>query len=173
MLKALKKDPATAAIRVMMLTSLSQKNAKQFEKDGASFFFEKSDSMLAKGPDSLFAAVDRMLKKINSGMSATVSFADTMPLWEHLSSPELAIPWNLSLPSSTVKNRPPFHSRSRSTRAIQQQRFRVGNYAKGESSLEDLMIAKPWPITTTLVEPGHRSPANHAFSKLPCPLLTC
>ena len=66
-LKALKKDPATAAIPVMMLTGLSQKNAKQFEKDGASFFFEKSDSMLGKGPDSLFAAVDRMLKKINSG----------------------------------------------------------------------------------------------------------
>ena len=66
-LKALKKDPATASIPVMMLTSLSQKNAKQFEKDGASFFFEKSDSMLGKGPDSLFAAVDRMLKKINSG----------------------------------------------------------------------------------------------------------
>ena len=66
-LKALKKDPATTAIPVMTLTGLSQKNAKQFEKDGASFFFEKSDSMLGKGPDSLFAAVDRMLKKINSG----------------------------------------------------------------------------------------------------------
>lgn len=62
-LKALKKDPATAAIPVMMLTSLSQKNAKQLEKDGASCFFEKSDSMLGKGPDSLVAAVDRMLKK--------------------------------------------------------------------------------------------------------------
>ena len=62
-LKALKKDPATAAIPVMMLTSLSQKNATQLEKDGASGFFAKSDSMLGKGPDSLFAAVDRMLKK--------------------------------------------------------------------------------------------------------------
>src|SRR6266404_6039143 len=64
-LKALKRDPTTAAIPVMMLTSLSQKNAKHFEKGGASFFFEKSDSMLGKGPDSLFAAVDRMLKKTN------------------------------------------------------------------------------------------------------------
>jgi len=62
-LGALKKDPVTAAIPVMMLTSLSQKNAKQLEKDGANGFFEKSDSMLGKGPDSLFAAVDRMLKK--------------------------------------------------------------------------------------------------------------
>jgi hypothetical protein len=53
--------------RVMMLTGLSQKNAKQFEKDGATCFFEKSDSMLGKGPDSLFAAVDRILQHINSG----------------------------------------------------------------------------------------------------------
>ena len=65
-LKVLKKDPATAAIPVMMLTSLSQKNAAQLEKDGASGFFEKSDSMLGKGPNSLFASVDRMLKKTNS-----------------------------------------------------------------------------------------------------------
>src|ERR1700675_5036647 len=51
-LKALAKDPATAAIPVMMLTSLSQKNATRLEEDGASGFFEKSDSMLGKGPDS-------------------------------------------------------------------------------------------------------------------------
>jgi CheY-like chemotaxis protein len=62
-LRALKKDPVTALIPVMMLTSLSQKNAKQLEKDGANSFFEKSDSMLGKGPDSLFAAIDRILKK--------------------------------------------------------------------------------------------------------------
>jgi CheY-like chemotaxis protein len=61
-LKALKNDPATAAIPVMILTSLSQKNAKQLAKDGASSFFEKSDSMLGSGPDSLCAAVDRILK---------------------------------------------------------------------------------------------------------------
>src|ERR1700716_467295 len=58
-LKVLKKDPATAAIPVMMLTSLSQKNAKRFENDGAISFFEKTDSMLGEGPGSLFAAVDR------------------------------------------------------------------------------------------------------------------
>jgi len=62
-LKALKEDPATAAIPVIVLSGLSQKNAKQLEKDGASGFFEKSDSMLGKGPDSLVAAVDRMLQR--------------------------------------------------------------------------------------------------------------
>lgn len=66
-LKALKQDPATAAIPVMMLTSLSQKNATQMKKDGASSFFEKSDAMLGKGPDSLIASVNRMLKKAEFG----------------------------------------------------------------------------------------------------------
>lgn len=65
--KALKKDHVTASIPVMMLTGLSQKNAMQMEKDGASCFFEKSDSMLGKGPESLVAAVDRILKEPNSG----------------------------------------------------------------------------------------------------------
>jgi len=62
-LKALKKDAATADIPVMMLTSLSHKNAKAMEKDGAAGFFEKSDAMLGKGPESLVAAVEKMLKK--------------------------------------------------------------------------------------------------------------
>ena len=62
-LKILKNDPMTAAIPVMMLTSLSQKNEKQLVKDGANSFYEKTDSMLGKGPDSLFAAVDRILKQ--------------------------------------------------------------------------------------------------------------
>jgi CheY-like chemotaxis protein len=61
-LKALKSDPATAGIAVMMLTSLSQKNAKALEKDGAAGFFEKSDLMLGGGPDSLVAAVQKILK---------------------------------------------------------------------------------------------------------------
>ena len=40
-LKALKKDPATASIPVMMLTSLSQKNAKQFEKRRSKLFLRE------------------------------------------------------------------------------------------------------------------------------------
>jgi two-component system cell cycle response regulator DivK len=63
-LRVLKNDPATTAIPVMMLTGLSQKNAKQLEKDGACGFFEKSDSMLGNGPQSLLATVDRILKTV-------------------------------------------------------------------------------------------------------------
>jgi CheY-like chemotaxis protein len=48
-LKVLKKDPATAAIPVMMLTSLSQKNAKQFEKEGAGFFSRSPIPCWGKG----------------------------------------------------------------------------------------------------------------------------
>ena len=62
-LKALKNDPATTAIPVMVLTSLSQKNAQALEKDGAAGFFETSDLMLGAGPDSLLAAVEKILKK--------------------------------------------------------------------------------------------------------------
>ncbi|HEY2113484.1 MAG TPA: response regulator [Candidatus Angelobacter sp.] len=61
-LKALKQDQATAAIPVMMLTSLSQKNAKALEKDGAAGFFEKSDLMLGTGPGSLLTAIAKMLQ---------------------------------------------------------------------------------------------------------------
>lgn len=61
LLKALKGDPATAGIAVMMLTGLSQKNAKQMEKDGAAGFFEKSDLMLGAGPGSLVGAVNKIL----------------------------------------------------------------------------------------------------------------
>jgi len=60
-LKALKKDPATAAIPVIVLTSLSQKNAKQLEKDGAAAYFEKSTLMLDKASESILAALKSVL----------------------------------------------------------------------------------------------------------------
>src|SRR5271155_4745651 len=63
-LKALKQDPATAGIAVMVLTSLSPKNAKALEKDGAAGFFEKSDLMLGSGPSSLVAAMQRVLSSL-------------------------------------------------------------------------------------------------------------
>jgi CheY-like chemotaxis protein len=62
-LKALKQDPATAGIPVMVLTSLSAKNAKALEKDGAAGFFEKSDLMLGSGPKSLITAVEKILNE--------------------------------------------------------------------------------------------------------------
>jgi len=34
--------------------------------------------------------------------------------------------------------------------------------------LAQILTAGPWPKTTTLVEPGHRSPLNSRLSKLSC-----
>lgn len=61
-LKALKQDPVTAKIPVMVLTSLSPKNAKALEQDGAAGFFEKSDLMLGSGPGSLVTAIGKLLE---------------------------------------------------------------------------------------------------------------
>jgi hypothetical protein len=41
-LKALKKDPATAGIAVVVFTGLSQKNGARLQPDGACAFLEKS-----------------------------------------------------------------------------------------------------------------------------------
>jgi CheY-like chemotaxis protein len=60
-LKALKQDPVTAKIPVMVLTSLSAKNAEALKKDGAAGFFEKSELMLNTGPNSLVGAVQKLL----------------------------------------------------------------------------------------------------------------
>jgi CheY-like chemotaxis protein len=60
-LKALKNDPATAAIPVIVLTSLSQKNAEQLARDGAAGFFEKAE--LSAGHSSLLAAMEKILRK--------------------------------------------------------------------------------------------------------------
>lgn len=48
-LRALKKDPATAGIAVAAFTGLSQKNAERLRKDGAFAFLDKSTLALDKG----------------------------------------------------------------------------------------------------------------------------
>jgi len=64
-LKALKKDPATASIAVVVLTGLSQKNAARLQQDGAFAFLEKSELGLDKGCDALCAALAEIAKKLN------------------------------------------------------------------------------------------------------------
>jgi len=56
-LKALKKDPSTAGIAVVVLTGLSQKNAVRLQQDGACAFLEKSELGLDKGCETLLAAL--------------------------------------------------------------------------------------------------------------------
>jgi len=60
-LRALKRDPATEHIPVIILTSLSQKNEANLRRDGASGFVEK-DTVL-QNSQSLLDAIEEVLVK--------------------------------------------------------------------------------------------------------------
>ncbi len=64
-LKALKKDPATAGIAVVVFTGLSQKNAMRLEQDGACAFLEKSALGLDKGCEAFLEALAGIVRKLN------------------------------------------------------------------------------------------------------------
>ena len=63
-LKALKADPETRAIAVVVFTGLSQKNASRLEKDGAYAFLEKSGLGLDKGCEAFLVALAGIVKKL-------------------------------------------------------------------------------------------------------------
>jgi CheY-like chemotaxis protein len=65
-LVALKKDPLTRAIPVVVVTGMSQKNAERLEKDGAAGFLEKADLGLDGGAEKLLKALAEILQKIPS-----------------------------------------------------------------------------------------------------------
>lgn len=63
-LKALKQDPGTKAIPVVVMTGMSQKNAPRLLQDGAIGFLEKSALELDKGSEKLLTALQEILKKL-------------------------------------------------------------------------------------------------------------
>ncbi len=63
-LKALKKDPKTADIPVVVFTGLSQKNAARLQHDGAFGFLEKTELGLDKGCETLIAAVRDIVQQL-------------------------------------------------------------------------------------------------------------
>jgi CheY-like chemotaxis protein len=71
-LKALKKDPVTRAIPVVVMTGMSQKNAARLQEDGAFGFLEKSALELDKGSEKLLASVAEILKQL-SGAAHTAT----------------------------------------------------------------------------------------------------
>ncbi len=71
-LKALKKDPVTKAIPVVVITGMSQKNAGRLQEDGAFGFLEKSALELDKGSEKLLASVAEILKRL-SGAARTAT----------------------------------------------------------------------------------------------------
>ena len=60
-LRALKHDPQTANIPVIVLTGLGQQNEAKLKKEGAAAYFMKSDSLLADNSDTLLRAVASVL----------------------------------------------------------------------------------------------------------------
>jgi CheY-like chemotaxis protein len=63
-LKALKKEPATEAIPVVVLTGLSQTNAERLRGDGAFAFLAKADLALDQGGEPLLAALKRVVAEL-------------------------------------------------------------------------------------------------------------
>ena len=64
-LKALKKDPATTKIPVVVLTAMSQRNEDWLRREGAVGFLGKSELALEKGAYALLAAVADLVKQLH------------------------------------------------------------------------------------------------------------
>jgi CheY-like chemotaxis protein len=64
-LKALKKDPATAGIAVVVFTGLTQKNAVRLQQDGARAYLEKSELGLDKGCEGLLSALEKIVRQLS------------------------------------------------------------------------------------------------------------
>ena len=64
-LKALKANPATMDIPVIVLTSLSQMNEEKLIQEGAAAYFEKSTLELDKNSDRLAATIETVLGRVN------------------------------------------------------------------------------------------------------------
>jgi len=72
-LKALKHDPRTQAIPVVVMTGMSQKNAARLHQDGAIGFLEKSALELDKGSEKLLTALHEILEKLPAAQARTTT----------------------------------------------------------------------------------------------------
>src|SRR5215470_11177294 len=60
-LRVLRRDPRTAGIPVIVLTSLAQRNEARLIGEGAVAYFAKSDLMFEKGSEEFIRAVENVL----------------------------------------------------------------------------------------------------------------
>lgn len=72
-LKALKQDPDTMMIPVVVMTGMSQKNAPRLQQDGALAFLEKSALELDKGSEKLLSALKKILDLLPNEQARTTS----------------------------------------------------------------------------------------------------
>jgi|SRR5271166_355869 len=70
-LEALKKDPATARVPVIVLTGLSQKNEARLIEAGAAAFYQKSELGVETGASALLDVVRRVLSESPKAKPAT------------------------------------------------------------------------------------------------------
>jgi two-component system, cell cycle response regulator DivK len=63
-LRALKSDPHTTDIPVIVLTGLGQQNEAKLLKEGAAAYLTKSDSLLDNNSETLLHIVDKVLGKL-------------------------------------------------------------------------------------------------------------
>jgi len=71
-LRALKTEPTTAGIPVVVLTGLSPKNAERLQEDGADGFLEKSALGLDQGSEALLVAVRDIVHRLSGRRAAAV-----------------------------------------------------------------------------------------------------
>jgi len=62
-LRALRQNPDTTAIPVLVLSGLPQCNESKLISEGATAYFQKSGLLVENGPDLFLKAVERLLAK--------------------------------------------------------------------------------------------------------------
>jgi DNA-binding response OmpR family regulator len=62
LLRAIRKDPATAETPVMILSSLSQRNEEKLVSEGATAYFEKAMLETSNGTRPFLSAVEELLR---------------------------------------------------------------------------------------------------------------
>jgi CheY-like chemotaxis protein len=72
-LQALRSDPVTASIPVVVLSSLPQKNADKLMKEGATAYFEKSRLDLDRNAESLLQIVKKTLDEWQESAASTAA----------------------------------------------------------------------------------------------------
>lgn len=74
-LRALKADPTTREVPVIVLTGLSKGNADKLLGSGASAFFEKSDHNLQGGAQSLIGVIEQVIASCAEGRESARAIA--------------------------------------------------------------------------------------------------
>ena len=69
-LQALKKDPVTAGIPVIILSSLSQQNEEKLKKEGAAAYFEKTKLTEDTNAGKLVETIESVLRETKERVAA-------------------------------------------------------------------------------------------------------